>query len=53
MNRTGATRAVEGFGVDAAIEPEETREWVLGALDRALEVATDDWPPKKHGINPM
>ena len=53
INRTGAVRAVEGFGVDAAIEPAETRGRVLRMLERADEELTEDWPPKKHPIDPV
>ena len=53
INRTGAVRAVEAFGVDAAIDPTETREWILDAIQRAGVDYEPDWPPKKHGINPM
>lgn len=52
-NRTGAIRAVEEFGVDGAIDPPETREWVLDAIAHAETEYQDDWPPKKHGINPI
>lgn len=52
-NRTGAIRAVEEFGVDAAIDPTETREWILDAIVHAETDYEDDWPPKKHGINPL
>ena len=53
INRTGATRAVEGMGVDAAIDPRETREWIVAALDRSDEPVHEGWPSKKHGINPI
>jgi len=53
LDRTGAIRAVEGFGVDAAIDPRETREWVARAFDRADEPYEPGWPPKKRGINPI
>jgi acetyl-CoA carboxylase carboxyltransferase component len=53
INRTGAIRAVADFGVDAAIDPTETREWVVDAIQRARAEFAADWPPKKHGINPL
>lgn len=53
INRTGAIRAVEDFGVDAAIDPIETRDWILDTLIRSETTYEDSWPPKKHGINPM
>ncbi|THE66812.1 acyl-CoA carboxylase [Salinadaptatus halalkaliphilus] len=53
MNRTGAIRAVEAFGVDAAIDPVETREWVADTFSRSETAYDDEWPPKKHGINPI
>lgn len=53
INRTGAIRAVEDMGVDAAIDPRETREWVAEALDRSHEPVREGWPSKKHGINPI
>ena len=53
INRTGAVRAVEGFGVDAAIDPVETRRWVRNTLDRSGTPHEEEWPPKKHGINPL
>jgi len=50
--RTNAERAVENVGVDAAIEPEETRGVVARAIERA-EKTEKGFPPKKHSINPM
>lgn len=52
-NRTGAIRAVESFGVDVAIDPTETRAWIQQTLKRSTEPYSSDWPPKKHGINPI
>lgn len=52
-NRTGAIRAVEEFGVDAAIDPLETREWIVDAVVRSDTAYDEEWPPKKHGINPI
>jgi acetyl-CoA carboxylase carboxyltransferase component len=51
--QTGAIRAAEGFGIDAVIDPRETREWVIRALDRIEGDYGDAFPPKKHGINPI
>lgn len=53
INRTGAVRAVEHFGVDAAIDPKDTRQWVLETIERSDEPYEEEWPPKKHGINPI
>lgn len=53
INRTGALRAVEHFGVDAAIDPLETREWVLDAIGRANTEFEESWPPRRHAINPI
>ena len=53
INQTGAIRAVEGFGIDAAIDPPETREWIVNAISRSQTPHDESWPPKKHGINPM
>jgi acetyl-CoA carboxylase carboxyltransferase component len=53
INQTGAIRAVEGFGIDAAIDPPETREWIMNALTRSETPHEESWPPKKHGINPI
>jgi propionyl-CoA carboxylase beta chain/acetyl-CoA/propionyl-CoA carboxylase carboxyl transferase subunit len=51
--RTGAVRAASGVGVDAAIEPAETRGRIVRMLERADEELTEDWPPKKHPIDPI
>lgn len=53
VNRTGAVRAVEDFGVDAAIDPLETREWIVDAIHHSRTPHEESWPPKKHGINPL
>ncbi len=53
INRTGAVRAVEDFGVDAAIDPTETRDWIVDSLDQSRTEYEESWPPKKHGINPI
>jgi len=50
--RTNAERAVENVGVDAVVEPEETRGVVARAIERAEKNETN-WPPKKHSINPI
>ncbi|MFB6172132.1 MAG: acyl-CoA carboxylase subunit beta [Haloarculaceae archaeon] len=52
-NRTGALRAVEDFGIDAAIDPPETRERIVNAVQRSDTDHEESWPPKKHGINPI
>ncbi|WP_136715860.1 acyl-CoA carboxylase subunit beta [Halorientalis salina] len=51
-DRTNAIRATEHVGVDEVIEPDETRGRIVRALERAEDHA-DDWPPKKHSINPI
>jgi acetyl-CoA carboxylase carboxyltransferase component len=51
-DRTDAIRAVEGVGMDAVIEPADTYGWIRRALDRYDEPREEDWPPKKHSINP-
>ena len=51
--RTNAVRAAERLGVDGVIEPGETRDRLVTALDRARDRTGDDWPPKKHSINPI
>ena len=51
-NRTDAIRAAEGVGMDAVIEPPETYGWLERALRRYDEPREDEWPPKKHAINP-
>lgn len=53
QDRTGAVRAASGVGVDAAIEPAETRGRIARTLDRADEALEADWPPKKHPIDPI
>lgn len=53
VDRTGAVRAVADLGVDAAIDPARTREYVADTLDRARAEGREDWPPKKHTINPL
>jgi acetyl-CoA carboxylase carboxyltransferase component len=53
-DRTGAIRAAEGMGIDAVIDPRETRERVARALERAESNPNPEGlPPKHHGINPM
>lgn len=51
-DRTDAIRAVEGVGMDAVIEPAETYGWIRRALERYDEPREEEWPPKKHAINP-
>ena len=51
-DRTDAVRSVEGVGMDAVIEPTETYGWVKRALNRYDEPREEEWPPKKHAINP-
>ena len=53
INRTGAIRAVEHFGVDAAIDPRDTREWLVQALAYSRSKYSKGWPPKKHSVNPI
>ncbi|WP_159898534.1 acyl-CoA carboxylase subunit beta [Salinirussus salinus] len=53
INRTGAIRAVEHFGVDAALDPRNTRDWLLQALRYSKADYSETWPPKKHDINPI
>jgi acetyl-CoA carboxylase carboxyltransferase component len=52
-SRTGPLRATEDMGVDAAIDPRETRGIVARVLDRVESGDDDDLPPKKHGIPPI
>ena len=52
-DRTNALRATEDMGVDAAIDPRETREIVTRALERVEPRNDHDWPQKKHGIPPI
>jgi acetyl-CoA carboxylase carboxyltransferase component len=52
-DRTGAIRAASGVGVDAAIAPAETRGRIARMLARADEELAEDWPPKKHHIDPI
>ncbi|MFB6164205.1 MAG: acyl-CoA carboxylase subunit beta [Haloarculaceae archaeon] len=50
--RTNAVRAAEHVGIDAVVEPAATRDRLVRAMDRA-DTHPDDWPPKKHSINPI
>jgi propionyl-CoA carboxylase beta chain/acetyl-CoA/propionyl-CoA carboxylase carboxyl transferase subunit len=50
--RTNAVRAAEHIGIDGVVEPADTRERICRTLDR-VEGADDEWPPKKHSINPI
>lgn len=51
--RTGPLRATEGMGVDAAIDPRDTRGVVARALERAQGSSKADLPPKKHAVPPL
>ncbi|WP_265108676.1 acyl-CoA carboxylase subunit beta [Halosolutus halophilus] len=53
VDRTGPVRAVEAVGVDAVIDPRDTRDRLLRALARDGPEREESWPPKKHPINPM
>jgi acetyl-CoA carboxylase carboxyltransferase component len=52
-SRTGPLRAAEGMGVDAVIDPRDTREVVACALSRAEASSARDRPPKKHAVPPF
>jgi acetyl-CoA carboxylase carboxyltransferase component len=52
-DRTGAVRAAERMGIDGVVEPADTRGRVTRAIARAEDTPDDDWPPKKHSINPI
>jgi len=52
IDRTGAVRSVADMGLDAAIDPYETRDRIRGVLERTREEGREEWPPKKHSINP-
>jgi acetyl-CoA carboxylase carboxyltransferase component len=52
-SRTGPLRATEDMGVDAAIDPRDTRGIVSRVLERVERTDGDDLPPKKHGISPI
>jgi acetyl-CoA carboxylase carboxyltransferase component len=52
-DRTDAVRAAERVGIDAVVAPEATRGRVARAIARAEDTREDDWPPKKHSINPI
>ena len=51
--RTDAVRSSARVGTDGVIQPEETRERLISAFERGDEPYDDDWPPKKHPINPI
>lgn len=53
VDRTGAVRSVADLGIDVAIDPYETRDRIVGTLERARAEERENWPPKKHSINPM
>ncbi len=50
--RTGPLRAAAGMGIDAVIDPSDTREHIITTLERSEETSHQQDPPKKHGINP-
>lgn len=52
-SRTGPLRATEDLGVDAAVDPRDTRGIITRVLERAEQTDTSDLPPKKHGIQPI
>lgn len=52
-DRTDAVRASARVGTDGVVQPEATRDRILQAFDRADEPHEDDWPPKKHPIQPI
>lgn len=52
-SRTGPLRATEDMGVDAAVDPRDTREIITHVLERTEQVDVDKLPPKKHGIPPI
>jgi acetyl-CoA carboxylase carboxyltransferase component len=52
-DRTDAVRAASRVGIDAVVDPADTRGRVARAIDRAEDTRDDDWPPKKHSINPI
>lgn len=53
IERTGPLRAAEDGGVDAAIAPSETREYIAKTLARQEDFDTELMPPKRHGISPL
>jgi acetyl-CoA carboxylase carboxyltransferase component len=52
-SRTSPLRATEDMGVDAAVDPRDTREIITHVLERTEQVDVDKLPPKKHGIPPI
>jgi acetyl-CoA carboxylase carboxyltransferase component len=52
-SRTGPLRATEDMGVDAAIDPRDTRAIIKRVLSRVEDAGGSDFPPKKHGIPPI
>lgn len=52
-SRTGPLRATEDMGVDAAIDPRDTRAIIKRVLRRVEDADSSDLPPKKHGIPPI
>lgn len=52
-SRTGPLRATEDMGVDAAIDPRDTRGIIARTLERVEDADHSSLPPKKHGIPPI
>ncbi len=53
IDRTGPVRAAEAVGIDAVIDPRDTRDRIRRTLERAGPEGGESWPPKKHPINPL
>ncbi|PCR88811.1 acyl-CoA carboxylase subunit beta [Natrinema ejinorense] len=51
--RTDAVRAASRVGIDGVVQPEQTRDRIRRAFERATEPRDAEWPPKKHPINPI
>ncbi|WP_246084544.1 carboxyl transferase domain-containing protein [Salinadaptatus halalkaliphilus] len=52
-DRTDAVRAAARVGIDGVVQPEDTRDRIRRAFDRADADRDRDWPPKKRAINPI
>ncbi|WP_254762760.1 acyl-CoA carboxylase subunit beta [Natrinema marinum] len=52
-DRTDAVRAAARVGTDGVVQPEQTRERIRRAFDRASDASDSDWPPKKRPITPI
>jgi propionyl-CoA carboxylase beta chain/acetyl-CoA/propionyl-CoA carboxylase carboxyl transferase subunit len=52
-SRTGPERAAEGAGIDAVIDPRETRDVIKRTLNRADSGGNQSYPPKKHPVPPL